>query len=66
MWDQDLVVEDLLENHMGMDRGIVQVDRKAGPVANENMTYLEKEASTLIFDGANTSSLDATFTFLTI
>lgn len=66
MWDQDLVIEDLLEEYMGMDRATIRVDRKAGPEADKNMSYLEKEASTLIYDGADTSRLDATFTFLKI
>ena len=56
-YEHDLTAEDFIVHFLGRDRGSVRVDRKADSDADHSMSPLEKEASTLIFDGADSSRL---------
>ena len=56
-YEHDLTAEDLIMHFLGRDRASVRVDRKADSDADHTMSPLEKEASTLIFDGADSSRL---------
>jgi hypothetical protein len=61
-WENDLAIEDLLKIYKGFDVSKVQVDLKGGP--SESMSPLEREASTLVFDGATATRLSTIFWFL--
>jgi hypothetical protein len=56
-YQNDLTVEDMTVNILGRDRTTVRVDRKAGLDTDDGMSPLEKEASTLIFDGIHAKCL---------
>jgi hypothetical protein len=56
-YQHNFTTEDMIVNMLGRDRAMVRVDRKAGPDANDGMSPLEKEASTLIFDRIDSSRL---------
>jgi hypothetical protein len=56
-YEHDLTAEDMIVHLLGRDKATVRADRKAGPDVDDGMSPLEKEASTLIFDGADSSRL---------
>jgi hypothetical protein len=65
-FNHDLTAEDMLVHYLGWDQGTVRVDRKARPDFDDGMSTLEKEASTLIFDGADSSRLQVLVGFLNL
>jgi hypothetical protein len=56
-YQHDFTAEDMFVNILGWDRATIHADRKPGSDADDGMSPLEKEASTLIFDGAHSSHL---------
>lgn len=64
VWQDDLTFEDMLEHHGARDPTRIRVDSSTGPDAD--MTYLEREASTKLYDGATSSRLKIIVEFLNL
>jgi hypothetical protein len=65
-YEHDLTVEDMLVHLLGKDRATLNVDWMARPELHDGMSPLEKKASTVIFDGANSSRLRVLVGFLNL
>jgi hypothetical protein len=63
-WHQDLTFEDFFSCFAGMDPSTIHVDSTGGPTSE--MSFLEKEASTKLYDGADMSRLELIFWILTM
>jgi hypothetical protein len=63
-WHHDLTFEDFMACFGGRDRSTIQVDSTSGPTPD--MNFLEHEASTKLYDGANMSRLELCFWVLTL
>lgn len=63
-WQDDLTFEDLLAHHGARDPSRVRVDSTMGPDAE--MSFLEREASTKLYDGATSSRLKIIVEFLNL
>lgn len=63
-WVDDLTFEDMMAHHGARDPAVIRVQSSAGPDAD--MTFLEKEASTKLYDGAASSRLKIIVEFLNL
>lgn len=63
-WHHDLTFEDFFECFAGMDSSRIHVDSTSGPTPE--MSFLEQEASTKLYDGAEMSRLELIFWILTM
>jgi hypothetical protein len=63
-WHHDLTFEDFMACFGGRDRSTIQVDSTSRPIPD--MNFLEQEASTKLYDGANMSRLELCFWVLTL
>lgn len=64
LWNDDLTFEDMLAHHGARDPSVIWVDSTKGP--DSEMSFLEKEASTKLYDGATSSRLKIIVEFLNL